>query len=271
MPAAGGRDTGPVKQHSLWSGLRMLHPRRGANTLRRRPRVGLAVVAIVLAVVVLALVESGLPEELADLVGFAAGALRRFGAGASLAFLYMEESGVPSPLPGDVYVVYLGTVAAGSVARSVAAWLGIIAVVVAGSSNLYLVSRLWGKRLVEHRMAAVLHLDRDRLLRAEHWMARWGPIAIIFGRHLPGLRIPITVMAGLLGVPYAVFAASVAVSTAIWAGVWIVLAARFGSRVIGWLGPRPWLTLPVVALGGLLFAYLALRLWRATDRGGPNG
>jgi membrane-associated protein len=260
-----------VKHHSLWSGLRTLHPRRGADTLRRRPHVVLPLAAIVLGVLVLAFVESGVPEELSDLVGLAGGALRRFGAAASLAFLYLEESGVPSPLPGDVYVVYLGTAAVGSVARSIAAWLGIVAVVVAGSSNLYLVSRRWGHRLVEHRMAAALHLDRDRLLRAERWMARWGPVAIIFGRHLPGLRIPITVMAGVLEVPYPEFAASVAVSTAIWAGVWIVLTARFGSRVIGWLGPRPWLSLPVVAVGGLLFAYLGLRLWRATDRDGANG
>jgi membrane protein DedA with SNARE-associated domain len=260
-----------VKQHSLWSGLRTLHPRRGADSLRRRPQVVLAVVAIVLAIVVLAVVESGLPEELSDLVGFAGGAVRRFGAGASLAFLYLEESGIPSPLPGDVYVVYLGTAAAGSVARSIAAWLGIVAVVVAGSSNLYLVSRRWGHRLLEHRLAAALHLDRDRVLRAERWMARWGPAAIIFGRHVPGLRIPITVMAGVLEVPYGEFAASVAVSTAIWAGVWIVLTARFGSQVIGWLGPRPWLSLPVVAVGGLLFACLALGLWRGTDHGESNG
>ena len=260
-----------MRQHSLWSGLRLLHPRRGAETLRRRPHVVLAVAAIVLAIIVLAFVESGLPEELSDLVAFAAGAVRRFGAAASLAFLYLEESGVPSPLPGDVYVVYLGTAAAGSVARSIAAWLGIVAAVVAGSSNLYLVSRRWGHRLVEHRLAAAMHLDSDRLRRAERWMARWGPVAIIFGRHVPGLRIPITVMAGVLEVPYGEFAASVAVSTAIWAGVWIVLTARFGSRVIGWLGPRPWLSLPVAAVGGLVFAYLALRVWRATDGGGANG
>jgi membrane protein DedA with SNARE-associated domain len=251
----------------VWGGLRALHPRRGAATLRRRPHVLLPVAAIVLAVVVLAFVESGLPEELSDLVTFASGALRRFGAAASLALLYLEESGVPSPLPGDVYVAYLGTLAAGSVVRSVAAWLGIVAAVTAGSSNLYLVSRRWGHRLVEHRLAAALHVDRDRLLMAERWMARWGPLAIIFGRHLPGLRIPITVMAGVLEVPYRVFAASVAVSTAIWAGVWIVLTARFGARVAGWLGPRPWLSLPVVALGGLLFAYGALRVWRATGQG----
>ena len=254
-------------RRSFWSlakgGLRLLHPVRGAGTLGRRPHLVLPVIAIVLAVMVLAFVESGLPEELSDLVGLASGALRRFGAGASLALLYLEESGIPSPLPGDVYVAYLGTVAAGSITLSVAAWLGVIVAVVAGSTNLYLVSRRWGHRLVELRLATVLHVDRDRLEMAERWMARWGPVAIIFGRHLPGLRIPITVMAGVLEVRYRVFAASVAVSTAIWAGVWIVLAARFGSRVTPWLGPRPWLSLPVVAIGGLLFAYLALRAWRS--------
>ncbi len=219
---------------------------------------------IVTIVVLLAVLERGLPEELSDLVSLVGALLRRFGAAASLSLLYLEESGIPSALPGDVYVAYLGTLTTGSIVRWLGAWLGIIAVVVAGSSNMYLISRRWGHRLVDHRLAAVLHLDRERLAVAERWMDRWGPVAIIFGRHLPGLRIPITVMAGVLGVRYRVFAPSVAVSTAIWAGIWLLLGARLGTRVTSMFGPKPWLYLPVVALAGLLFAFLSLRVWRAT-------
>lgn len=226
----------------------------------------LAVIAIALSVVLLAFVERGLPEDLSDLADAVGSLLRHFGAPASLALLYLEETGIPSPLPGDVYVAYLGSLTTGSIPRWIGAWLGIIAAVVAGSSNMFLISRRWGHRLVDHRLAAVLHLDRDRLQVAERWMARWGPLAIIFGRHLPGLRIPITVMAGVLEVRYRVFAPSVAVSTAIWAGIWLLLGARFGASVGYAFGPRPWLYLPAVALFGLLFGYLALRVWLATDR-----
>lgn len=255
----------------LRSGLRALHPRRSAATLRRRPRVALVpALVIVMLVVLLAVLERGLPEELSELVSLIGTLLRRFGAAASLALLYLEESGIPSALPGDVYVAYLGTLTAGSIAAWLGAWFGIIAAVVAGSSNMYLVSRRWGHRLVEHRLAARLHVDRERLAIAERWMNRWGPVAIIFGRHLPGLRIPITVMAGILEVRYRVFAPSVAVSTAIWAGIWLFLGARFGPHVTTMLGPKPWIYLPVVAVGGLLFAYLALRVCRATATVDPT-
>lgn len=233
---------------------------------RRRPHLALLpLAAIALLVVLVAFLERGLPEEFGDLAGLAGTLLRRYGAPASMALLYLEETGIPSPVPGDVYVAYVGSLTAGSIARWVGAWLGLILIVVAGSSNLYLVSRRWGHRLVDHRLAAALHLDRDRLEVAEKWMARWGPVAIIFGRHLPGLRIPITVMAGILEVPYRVFALSVAVSTAVWAGIWLILGARFGARVAHAFGPRPWLYLVLAALAGLVFAYAVLRVWRATD------
>jgi membrane protein DedA with SNARE-associated domain len=231
---------------------------------RRRHLALLPLLAIVVAVVLVAVIERDLPEEFSDLASLAGVVLTRFGAPASLALLYLEESGIPSPLPGDAYVVYLGNLSAGSAPHWIAAWLGVVVVVTAGASNLYLLSRLWGHRLVDHRLASVLQLDRDRLRAAERWMARWGPLAIIFGRHLPGLRIPITVMSGVLEVRYRVFAPSVAVSTAIWAGIWFLLAARFGAGVTHVFRARPWLYLPLVAVAGLLFAYVALRALRAT-------
>lgn len=233
---------------------------------RRRPHLALLpLLAIALVVVAVAYFERELPEEFGELAGLAGVLMHRFGAPASLALLYLEETGIPSPVPGDVYVAYLGSLASGSLLRWIAAWLALIAIVVGGSSNLYLVSRRWGHRLVDHRLAAALHIDRRRLEVAERWMGRWGPIAIIFGRHLPGLRIPITVMAGVLEVRYSVFALSVAVSTAVWAGIWLFLGARFGARVAHVFGPRPWLYLLLAAIVGLLFAYAVLRIWRATD------
>jgi membrane protein DedA with SNARE-associated domain len=60
-------------------------------------------------------------------------------------------------------------------------------------------------------------------------------VAIIFGRHIPGFRVPITVAAGVFRVRYPLFAASVAVSTAIWAGVVMVIGINFGPRMEAFL------------------------------------
>src|SRR5207244_1828665 len=76
-----------------------------------------------------------LPENPAGLRPGFGSLVKRFGAPGSLVLLYVEESGIPLPVPGDVYVLYLGNLAKGSAGWLVAAWLGIIAVVVAGSST----------------------------------------------------------------------------------------------------------------------------------------
>jgi membrane protein DedA with SNARE-associated domain len=218
---------------------------------------------VAVLLLVLAVLEGDIPEQFADLRALVRGFVRDHGAAAALALLYAEESGVPLPVPGDVYIIYLGNLAAGSVTALLAAWLGIIAVVVAGASNLYLVSRRWGPRLIRHRLASLLHLDPQRLAQAQGWFDRWGPLAIIFGRHIPGFRIPITVVAGAFGVRYRYFAPSVAVSTAIWAAFWLVLGARFGHLVAALLGRNPWIYLVLAAGVTLLVAVLLVRLWRA--------
>lgn len=210
--------------------------------------------AVAVSLAVIALVHAGVPAALAALAESAWAFLSRFGPPASLLLLYLEESGVPLPVPGDVYVAYLGHHADSSL-KWVAAWLGIVAAVVAGASNLYLISRRWGGRLVHGRVGVVLHLSPDRLAAAERWFARWGPLAIIFGRHVPGFRVPITVAVGIFGVPYPTFAASVAISTAVWSAVWLWFGAQFGASIGHVLAGHRWILvvvgLTVVALMGI--------------------
>jgi membrane protein DedA with SNARE-associated domain len=102
------------------------------------------------------------------------------------------------------------------------------------------------------------------MARAERWLDRWGPIVIIFGRHLPGFRIPITVAAGTFKVRYRVFAPSVAISTAIWAGVWFWLEARFGRQVGRFINANRWTYIVIAAV--LVFAIVSLIVRAARAR-----
>jgi membrane protein DedA with SNARE-associated domain len=147
------------------------------------------------------------------------------------ALLYLEESGIPLPAPGDVFVMYVGIHVPHHLAAWIAAWLGLIVAVVLGATNLFLVSRKYGRRLVESQFAEYVHLSHSRLARAERWFNRYGVLAIIFGRHIPGFRIPITVAAGIFQIRYPIFAASVAVSTAIWAGIVLIIGINYGPRL----------------------------------------
>ena len=191
----------------------------------------LAAGLVALAITIVFAVLYGDVPELARIGG---GYVREFLQRNSFLFgfalLYMEESGVPLPAPGDVFVMYVGTRIPHTPVAWVLAWLGLVVAVVGGASNLYLISTRWGRRLATSHFAEYVHLSHERLERAEKWFKRYGVLAIIFGRHIPGFRIPITVACGVFRIPYRVFAPCVAVSTAIWAGIVLYIGVNFGPR-----------------------------------------
>jgi len=217
--------------------------------------------------VVISLLEGDVADDLTGIGPLVAGLLSRFGAAASFALLYIEESGIPLPVPGDVYVAYLGKLNASSFSHLLEAWLGIIAVVVGGATNLYLVSRRWGPVLLRHHLVRdVLGVDEARLEVVRQWSRRWGALAIIFGRHVPGFRIPVTVLAATTGVPYRIFAPSVAISTAVWAGVGLWLGATFGQSIGNLLARYPWIYLVGLGLVIVAVATVLVRIWRVSQR-----
>ena len=207
--------------------------------------------AAVLVLVTAAIVLLGILTDLYEVGDLPRNALywvRHNGPLGAVLALYAEESGVPVLLPGDVFVVYVGRHTS-SFTGWLIAWLVLIAGVVAGATNLYWISRRWGRGLLQGRTGKVLHLTPQRLERAEQWFGRYGVWALIFGRHIPGFRIPITVAAGTLEIRYVKFAASVAVSSAIWVGVFLYAGARYGravERVLLHNGRSYALAIPVV-------------------------
>jgi membrane protein DedA with SNARE-associated domain len=222
-----------------------------------------AIVAVAAVMVTLLVVWDVLPDTPAEAGALVRGLEHRFGTGASLVLLYLEESGLPLPVPGDVYVAYVGSRFAQSPLLLVVVWLAIVAVVTAGATNMYLLSRRFGQRLLEHRVAGFLHVSPAGLRRAHGWFGRWGALAIIVGRHIPGCRVPVTLAAGTFGVRYRVFAVSVAISTAIWAGAWLLLGSLFGRQVARFMAHhRPLYALFAVAVIAAI-AFVLLRAGRS--------
>ena len=157
--------------------------------------------------------------------------LRQEGYLVGFVLIYIEESGIPLFIPGDAFLLYVGHRLPHNFPVLFAAWLGFTLAVTLGATNLYLLSRRYGRRLLQHRVARFLELTPDRLDRAEEWYARFGPWTLIFGRHIPGFRVPLTVAAGILNLRYRIFAISVAISSAAWAGVFLLLGVLFGDTL----------------------------------------
>jgi membrane protein DedA with SNARE-associated domain len=201
----------------------------------RTVRLGALAILIAAAIVVSAILQGDVPDVVTSGTFWMGHVLHRYTYLASYGLLYIEESGIPLPAPGDVFVMYVGAHVPRNLASWVVAWLGLVGVVVLGATNLFFISKRFGRRLAEGRFGEVVHLSPERLRRAEGWFNRYGMVAIIFGRHIPGFRVPITVAAGVLKISYPVFAASVAVSTAIWAGVVMVIGINYGPRMEAFL------------------------------------
>jgi membrane-associated protein len=202
---------------------------------RRWVRLGALTVLVGAAILLSAILQGEIPEVVSWARGWIRPVLQRYSYMAGFGLLYIEESGIPLPVPGDIFVMYVGAHVPRHLLSWVAAWLGLIGVVVLGSTNLFFISRRFGRRLAHSRFAHLVHLSPERLELAEKWFARYGVLAIIFGRHIPGFRVPITLAAGVFRVRYPVFAASVAVSTAIWAGIFLIVGINFGGRLEAFL------------------------------------
>jgi hypothetical protein len=80
----------------------------------------------------------------------------------------------------------------------------ILAAILAGASALYCLSSRWGQALVQ-KLGKFMHISEDRLRSTERRFQTHGPWFIIIGRHIPGMRVPITVFCGIARVRYRLF------------------------------------------------------------------
>jgi len=143
------------------------------------------------------------------------------------ALLFVEELGIPSPIPGDLMMILAGV----KVAQGVyPLWLVLLVqegATLLGSAGLFAVSRRAGRPVVE-RYGRYVHLGPETLARAEGQIGRLGGRAIVLGRLIPGLRIVTPVAAGTLGVPSRRFFPAVALG-----GFLYLFALTLLGRLLG--------------------------------------
>jgi membrane protein DedA with SNARE-associated domain len=166
------------------------------------------------------------------------------------------------PIPSEVIMPLAGFAAAQGK-------LSLTGVVLAGSAGAVVGNAFW------FELARAFGVQRSRALlirfgryvgitpaevdRAESTMRRRGPVAVFFGRFMPGIRTAISIPAGLVELPRLVFYGWTSLGTVIWtAGLAIggyVLEDRFGA-VEAWAGP--------IGLAFLIaaIALIAVQFWR---------
>lgn len=197
--------------------------------------------------------------------------LHTYGVFALFGLLLIEEAGVPLPAPGDTLIALAGAQPHRTLPYTIEVLALCTAAVFLGSSALYWVMRVGGRSFL-NRYGRRLHLNPRRLEQMEMWLARRGIWAIILGRLIPGLRVPTTVMCGLSGIPYRVYAPSAALAGLIWSGLYFLLGAVLQRRMsvltsyfaglLDTIGDSTLLT----ALAVALLIALALGAWQLARR-----
>jgi membrane protein DedA with SNARE-associated domain len=166
---------------------------------------------------------------LQDLANLLERFLTDYGYLAIFVLMFVEEAGLPLPLPNEVALMYVGYLAyQGRLDANIA---GLVATLGAagGSALLYYIARRGGRPLI-HRFGKFIHVTEERLSQAERVVAKWGPISIPIARLTPGLRIATTIVSGVLNVSYKVVLLSVIGVSLVWSYFWVHLGRTLGDR-----------------------------------------
>jgi membrane protein DedA with SNARE-associated domain len=179
---------------------------------------------------------------------------------------FIDATGLP--FPGRLLLVAAGASAADP-ARAAALTVAGAVGALAGDHLWYVTGRLGGRRLL--RAYCSLSLGSGRCVsRAHELFGRFGPLTIIVGRFVAGVRIFAAPMAGTGVISYYQYLLFDAVGALVWAGVFVGLGYLLGDQWRGALerfGPGPVIGAAVAVIVLAAGTTTAMRLLRRRRHG----
>jgi membrane protein DedA with SNARE-associated domain len=175
-----------------------------------------------------------------------------------------EEIGIPLPAPGDAVIAVTGYLTTTGTIPFWAAFLAVVAGATLGSLGLFTVGRTYGRGFIL-RYGRFVGMTEERLERAEAAFQRYGPWAVIVGRHIPGMRIYLSALAGIFKMRYRVFVPCVMLSSSIWALIFLTLGRVLGRQSFRLFRLIPAHLVPYAVAVALVLALLWIALahgWR---------
>src|SRR5215217_7819520 len=168
--------------------------------------------------------------------------------------LFLEESGLPPIIPGDLLMVLVGLQAAQGRVSLIVALLLLELATVLGGSVLYWLSSVGGHAVI-HKVGRHVGATPERLKSISMSLEQHGMLAIVLGRLIPSLCVLTAVTAGLLGYPYRKFVPALALGGFIHLLIFVLLGYWVGRPVLRILSALhlPFeVTATVIALVGLI-------------------
>lgn len=149
---------------------------------------------------------------------------------APIIILILEEIGVPLPF-SDIVIAYTGYQVAVGKIPYFTAYMLLLASDIIGATILYFIAQRYGKTLVD-KFGHFIDLDVNKLNSFEGFFRKYGPIAIIIGRHIYGFKVPITIFSGMSKMRYVTFLMSVTISDSFWIPFYLAIGKKLGQKTI---------------------------------------
>ena len=184
---------------------------------------------------------------------------------AGLALLMLAETVFP-PIPSEAVLPLAGYLVEQGEFRFLTVVITATAGSVLGSVVLYEAARHGGRPFAD-RFVRLGRLDPRKLDDAEQWFAKRGPLVVLFGRFVPGVRSLVALPAGLLRMPRWEYLLFTVIGSAAWNSALVGAGWALGTqweRVSDVVGPlsTPLLVLAVAGAACWL-TWRALRRRRA--------
>jgi membrane protein DedA with SNARE-associated domain len=172
-----------------------------------------------------------MPPELASY-------LASYGYLALFSLIFIQELGVPNPVPNELILLFSGYLASIHTLSFPLVLLSAVAADFIGTSILYLVFYYFGPYILAHKPRWV-PLSRERIESIGQTISKKGRWGIYVGRLIPYLRGYASVAAGFLRIPPAVFLTAVIISAMTWSGGYVIAGYFLGpywQKVAGTMG-----------------------------------
>ncbi|HET9011207.1 MAG TPA: DedA family protein [Gemmatimonadaceae bacterium] len=144
----------------------------------------------------------------------------------SLALFAAVENVFP-PLPTDTVVAFGTWLAARGEGSAIAAFLSTWLGNIAGAAGMYAVGRRHGAMWMRRKLPRLADQAGEQRLLALY--SRYGLLALVVSRFIPGVRALVPPVAGALRVPAVPAIAAMAVASAAWYGIISVVAWKAGT------------------------------------------
>ena len=145
--------------------------------------------------------------------------------------LFIEEGGIPLPIPGDIFIAIVAGLPKTNYFLLV---LTVTAATLVGSTILFSISKKFGHPLLL-KYGKFVKIDEKKVKRIEKWFVKYGGLAIVIGRLIPGLRIVTPFVAGTFNTSYKTFWFYTTIAAIIWANIYFVVGKLFGEIALDFI------------------------------------